>query len=101
MLPALRGGEATSAPLYWEHIGNAAIRNGRWKLVRDYPDAWELYDIESDRTEQHDLAPENPELVRELAEDWQRWADRVGVIPWERMLEVYGRRGLSPEDAEE
>jgi arylsulfatase len=101
MLPALRGGEVADAPLYWEHIGNAAVRRGRWKLVRDHPGAWELYDIEADRTEQHDLAPGNPELAGELAEKWQRWADRVGVIPWEHMLQVYADRGMTAEDAEQ
>ncbi len=101
ILPALRGGEVADTPLYWEHIGNAAVRHGRWKLVRDHPGTWELYDIEADRTEQHDLAPGNPKLVRELAEDWQRWADRVGVISWEHMLRVYADRHLTAEDAEE
>ena len=30
--------------------------------------AWELYDMETDRTEMHDLAGEHPEKVAELAE---------------------------------
>lgn len=34
MLPALRGEPTEAQPLYWEHCGNAAIRRGRWKLVR-------------------------------------------------------------------
>ena len=101
ILTALRGGEVADAPLYWEHIGNAAVRHGRWKLVRDHPGPWELYDIETDRTEQHDQAQANTQLVRQLAEDWQRWADRVGVISWDHMLQVYADRGLAPEDAEE
>ena len=49
--------------MFWEHEGNAAVRIGRWKLVRDYPRPWELYDMEADRTELHDLAAQHPERV--------------------------------------
>jgi arylsulfatase A-like enzyme len=68
--------------LFWEHEGNRAVRRGRWKLVSRYPGPWELYDLQADRTEQHDLASENPALVRDLAERYDRWAERCGVRPW-------------------
>ena len=42
--------------MFWEHEGNAAVRIGQWKLVKRYPRAWELYDMDADRTELHDLA---------------------------------------------
>jgi arylsulfatase A-like enzyme len=99
MLPALRGGPVPDAPLYWEHTGNAAVRHGRWKLVREYPHDWELYDIERDRCETHDLARAEPGLVAALSGQWQRWADRVGVLPWETTLRIYRDRGLTDEDA--
>lgn len=67
---------------HWEHEGNRAIRDGKWKLVSKHPGAWELYDLESDRTELNNLAPKFPEKARELAEKWERWAQRVGVHPW-------------------
>jgi len=101
MLAALRGKSVPEAALYWEHIGNAAIRQGRWKLVRDHPEGWELYDVVDDRTESCNLAPAHPKRVAQLAERWHAWADRVGVIDWDRMLEVYGGRQLSSADAEE
>jgi arylsulfatase len=44
---------------------------------------WELYDIEADRTEQHDLAEQKPELVNELSTKWEAWAARSDVDPWE------------------
>lgn len=101
LLPALRGEGADEDTLYWEHIGNAAIRRGRWKLVRDYPSRWELYDMDSDRTELHDLAAAHPELVENLSADWQRWADRVGVISWDQMLRDYEDTGRLLTSAEE
>ena len=50
---------ARQAPLYWEHEGNRALRDGQWKIVAKGPGgAWELYDMTADRTESHDLASE-------------------------------------------
>jgi arylsulfatase len=99
LLPALRGRSSPDGALYWEHTGNAAIRSGRWKLVRDYPKPWELYDIERDRTELRDLAGVHPDVVRELSERWQAWADRIGVIPWPVTEAIYAERGQLPREA--
>lgn len=101
MLEGWRGTDLAATPLYWEHIGNAAIRDGKWKLVRDHPGKWELYDVESDRTEVQDLAKRHPEIVSSLVDEWHRWADAVGVLSWDDMLANYERRGLAPAAAEE
>jgi arylsulfatase A-like enzyme len=101
MLPALRGDAVEPAVLYWEHIGNAAVRRGPWKLVRDHPGGWELYNIDQDRAELVDRAGELPDLVAELAELWRAWADRVGVLDWDAMLKRYVDSGRRPEQAEE
>jgi hypothetical protein len=37
--------------------------------------------------------------VARLARRWQRWADRVGVKPWETTLRIYRDRGLTDEEA--
>lgn len=93
MAPTWRGEQPPERTLYWEHEGNAAVRRGRWKLVRKYPGEWELYDIDADRTELHDRAAEHPDVVADLAADYQRWADRCGVLPREQVLALYERRG--------
>ncbi|MFO0800474.1 MAG: arylsulfatase [Gemmataceae bacterium] len=61
--------------LWWLHEGNKAVRVGDFKLVAASGKAWELYDMRTDRAEQHDLAGTMPEKARELAEVWQRQTD--------------------------
>jgi arylsulfatase len=99
LLSALRGDEAADHPLFWEHTGNAAIRQGRWKLVREYPKHWELYDMSTDRAETHDLAALSPDIVSELVAQWEAWASRVGVVPWEEVLEAYRADGKNESEA--
>jgi arylsulfatase len=66
--------------LFWEHEGSEAVRNGKWKLVAAAGGSWELYDMETDRTELNDLADQHPEIKSRLVEAWEAWADKVGVI---------------------
>ena len=80
LLPILRG-EAQAirtVPMAWELWGNRAIRDGRWKL--DWSSSvrrWELYDLETDRTETNDLAVLHPERVTAMAAAWEGWAQRT------------------------
>ena len=90
--------------LTWEHEGNCGIRKGKWKLVREhvgewhlknYPDynertpglqPWELYDIENDRSELNNLAKQHPETVAELEAEYNAWAERCDVKPWDEII---------------
>ncbi|MBN1901905.1 arylsulfatase [Candidatus Sumerlaeota bacterium] len=68
-------------PLFWEHHGNRAIREGKWKLVADFGMPWELYDMETDRTEMNNLAEKYREKAKELEAKWDAWAARSNVAP--------------------
>jgi arylsulfatase A-like enzyme len=88
LMSVFNGDIAQRGPMFWEHEGNAAVRVGNWKLVRKYPDAWELYDLAQDRTETRDLAAQYPERVAEMRARYDEWAARCGVIPREKILEL-------------
>lgn len=86
-LPVLRG--KTILPrdtIYWEHEGHSAVRDGDWKLVCDQERNWELYNMRTDRTETQNLADTDPGRVARLAADYDRWANRCGVVPFADML---------------
>lgn len=83
LMPAIDGETlARKNPIFFEHEGNRAVRRGKWKLVMKLKEPWELYDIEADRTEQHDLIADEPELAKELIAEWEAWAKRADVGPW-------------------
>ncbi len=84
LVPALEGRTLTPRVLFWEHEGNRAVRDGKWKLVSHHPNSWELYDIEADRTELNDQAAKYPVIVQDLAGSYQKWAEACGVLPWKQ-----------------
>ncbi|UCD74996.1 MAG: arylsulfatase [Phycisphaerales bacterium] len=50
--------------LYWEYHGSQAVRMGPWKgVLRRGQNRLELYNLQSDIAEQHNVADENPEVV--------------------------------------
>lgn len=64
---------------------NLALRKGNWKLVRYgviHDNAataapWELFNLDHDIGEQHNLAPEYPDLVARLADEYWDWQDQM------------------------
>ena len=72
---------ARKSPLFFEHDGSRAVRDGQWKMVAKRGGEWELYDIEADRSELNNLAAEQPDKVKEMATRWNEWANRTHVLP--------------------
>jgi arylsulfatase len=84
---------------YYEMLGNRAIYHRGWKAVTYHgtegmiydgvtdpskhfdEDRWELYHVEEDYSEAHDLAAEYPEKLRELQALWWAEAGRYQVLP--------------------
>ena len=82
LVPAFGDKPIEREAIYWEHEGNRAVRQGKWKLVSRHPGGWELYDLEADRTELNNLAQKHPEKLAELKAMYESWAKRCGVQPW-------------------
>lgn len=81
LAPLAQGKSVAPKIIYMEHEGNRAIRDGRWKLVALSGRPWELYDMNSDRVEMHNLASANPKIVLDLETKWKTWAARANVLP--------------------
>lgn len=53
--------------LYWEFVGQTAVRSGDWKAIQMKPDApWELYNLATDVSEANNLAARNPDVLARL-----------------------------------
>ena len=81
LVPAFANQPIEREFLAWEHEGNRAIREGKWKLVSVGAAQWELYDMDADRVEMNNLAASQPEHVKELSAKWEAWAKRTNVVP--------------------
>ncbi len=71
LVPTLLGDSArqtTHDYLYWEFREQQAVRQGRWKAVRDSIGGGqlELYDLASDEAESTDVSEEHPDVVERM-----------------------------------
>ena len=89
-LPRLKGsgGPDRSQPQYFEMFGHRGIWRDGWKAVAFHPpgsafddDRWELYHLDVDFSETHDLAAAEPARLEDLIELWWAEAERCQVLP--------------------
>lgn len=104
--PLLRGEPHERGPIFWHypHYSNqggepaAAVREGRWKLIRFYDGPREeLYNLDDDLSESNDLATKEPEVASRLHLMLDAWAESIGGTvprpnPYEAFEDVAGER---------
>jgi arylsulfatase A-like enzyme len=87
LLPLLDGAQALDREaIFWHypHYSNqggspgCSIRMGDWKLIEFFEDArLELYNLREDIEEEHDLAPAQPDRVRDLHAKLVAWRQSI------------------------
>jgi arylsulfatase A-like enzyme len=83
---------------YFEQMGHRGIWKDGWKAVTYHhkgtpfdEDQWELYHLDEDFSESHDLAEAEPEKLAELIDAWWAEAEAHGVPPLDdRTIELFG-----------
>ncbi|MBK5293931.1 MAG: sulfatase-like hydrolase/transferase [Acidobacteriia bacterium] len=92
LLPMLtrEAGKLPRKNLFWRHGASIALREGKWKLVKqrdrnDPGEAYRLYDLSTDLAERNDLAAREPAVARALVGEMQR-------INREMQPPLWGRR---------
>ncbi len=93
LLPYILG-ESPEPPhpvLFWKKDVRATVREGEWKLIRFADRPAELYNIEQDMSEQHDLASEYPEKVKDMYKMIFKWESTLERARWmlQRKYETY------------
>lgn len=76
---------------YFEMLGTRAIWYKGWKAVTTHEpgasafdfenDTWELYDLDKDPNEIHNLAAEYPDMLKQMIERWWMEAGKYKVLP--------------------
>jgi arylsulfatase A-like enzyme len=66
-----------------EHSGNTMLRKGQWKIT-NFSDpfslsAFELYNLDEDLGEMHDLKSTNPQKYQEMYQEWTNFASEIKV----------------------
>ncbi len=83
LAPVFKGDSLTKHEyMFWEHEGWQAVRKGDWKAVKDKKgNTWSLYNLSTDREEEHNLATEDADILNDLVSHWNEWAKNDFVFP--------------------
>jgi arylsulfatase len=84
MVPGLNGNAPENRVVGWELYGRSAVRMGDWKIrlmEPPYgPGEWQLFNLAVDPAETTDLASKEPEKLKQLLAEWDKYVKRNGVI---------------------
>lgn len=83
-LPVFKGKALPERALGWEFNTRRALYKGDWAVQRQAAPygtgEWELYNRKLDPSYLHNLAAQHPDKIQELSQEWQKYAQRVGVV---------------------
>jgi arylsulfatase A-like enzyme len=66
--------------LFWDgNDGIWAIREGKWKLIKNKAGNLELYDLNADISEKTDLSKQNPQIVDKLNKEFKEWRSKMAT----------------------
>ncbi|MDD2600242.1 MAG: sulfatase-like hydrolase/transferase [Kiritimatiellae bacterium] len=84
LIPFVTGARsgAPHAQLYWRRLGCAAMRDGRWKLIRIPGSLAALYDVEKDLGEKNNLAQSMPERAGKMLAALKNWETQMVDPLW-------------------
>lgn len=90
LVSIFEGGNITrNDPIYFEHQGNRAVRDGEWKLVSARFDLeWELYNVKADPTELHDLSESHPDILKYYIDKYNAWAEENNILPYPELQQL-------------
>ena len=82
LIPHLTGvnSAAPHEALYWRFWSQAAIREGRWKLLYKAGEPDRLFDLGTDEHERRDLAASQPDRVTALRRKLAAWTDQLQPV---------------------
>lgn len=55
-------------------LSNVGVRNGKWKAVKAYNKAWQLFDIDKDISETNDISAAHPDVLKKLIIEADAWS---------------------------
>jgi arylsulfatase A-like enzyme len=91
LMPFLSTDNNNSKPhqaLYWRSMHHKAIRKGSWKLIRDeLGNSTALYNMDHDKTEKHNLANSQSDIVKDLMSGLENWEKGLMNPNWPRVMD--------------
>ncbi|MGJ8694703.1 MAG: sulfatase family protein [Verrucomicrobiaceae bacterium] len=97
LIPHLKANTLPERTLFWRWIDQAAIRDGKWKLLRG-GDRQYLFDLDTDPGESNNLFDKHPDIVERLHTQLSTWSSDLtpAGLPsgkmsatWDRYFDFY------------
>ncbi|MEJ7848654.1 MAG: sulfatase [Pyrinomonadaceae bacterium] len=77
LISVVKGSQSSyDRALFWRTRRQGAVRNGKWKYLREGDNEY-LFDLSKDEREQADFKESNPDILKNLRKEFQKWESGV------------------------